>query len=298
MKKVGFLIVLLLRMYLSGGQSLLKDKDIIYQSYSQRWELDSIDKKGTFGLALYKPNYITPARVTSSVNKMPQSENPMYSASEPINYDKIETKFQLSLKTKIIQSVFRGKGDFWLAYTQVAHLQTYNSDLSRVMREINYEPEVIFIYPLDVRIFGGKLKSAGVAYNHQSNGRDFPLSRSWHRLVFDATYENKNWIVSFKPWLRLGEGTDIDSDENPAITDYIGDGELSVFYSYKRHQFYSVVTHPFTHLYGGSIQLNYIFPIKGLLRGHIQCFSGYGETLIDYNFYQTTLGVGVSLTNW
>ncbi len=298
MKKTSLFIAIIISCYISYGQSFFNVKDTISQTYSQSWELDSIDKKGTFRLELYKLNFINPARITSSVNTKPQSENPIYSATEAVDYDNIEMEFQLSFKTKLIQSIFKGKGDIWLAYTQVVHLQSYNSELSRSIREINFEPELIFKYPIYVRIFGGQLNSIGVAYNHQSNGRDFPLSRSWNRIIFDTTYENNNWIVSFRPWLRLSEGDEIDSDENPAITDYIGDGELNVFYTYKRHQFYTVITHPFTHLEGGSIQLNYIFPITGLLRGHIQAFSGYGETLIDYNHNQTTLGIGVSLANW
>jgi phospholipase A1/A2 len=34
------------------------------------------------------------------------------------------------------------------------------------------------------------------------------------------------------------------------------------------------------------------------LRLHTQLFSGYGDTLLDYNFRRTVLSVGFSLVEW
>lgn len=295
MKRVGFLFIVLIYTHNILGQGFFEGSDIISKTYSQRWELDSIDKKGTFRLVSYKSIYVAPARWSSNPNEKPQSENPNNSATETIDYDIVEVKFQLSLKTKLLQSIFWGKGDLWVGYTQIAHWQIYNEELSRPFREINYEPEIIFKYPLHIKAFTGEFKSIGFSFTHQSNGRELPYSRSWNRIIFDLSYEIESWIVSVRPWIRLSDGK---KDDNPAITDYIGDGELNLSYSYNRHQFYTVITHPFNQFQGGSVQLNYIFPIKGHLRGHLQAFQGYGETLIDYNNKQTTIGIGVSFANW
>lgn len=272
----------------------LFDKLIIKKTFSQEWELDSIDKKGTFRFVSYKPIYITAGRWTSNPNKLPQSENPNYSATVEDNYNKNEAKFQISFKTKVFQSIFFGTGDLWVGYTQKAHWQVYNKKFSRAFRELNYEPELILNFPLKTRLFTGNIRNIGVAFNHQSNGKDLPLSRSWNRIIFNIGYESNDWQVSFKPWIRLAD----EEDENPGITKTIGDGELNVGYHYLKHEFYAIATHPFSSFEKGSIQLNYVFPIKGHLRGHAQVFNGYGETLVDYNHKQTSIGLGISFANW
>jgi phospholipase A1 len=52
-----------------------------------------------------------------------------------VDYDNVESKFQLSFKTKVLQSFFLGHGDLWVGYTQISHWQIYNNDLSRPFRE-------------------------------------------------------------------------------------------------------------------------------------------------------------------
>ena len=277
------------------AQGTKKDTlDIIKKTYTQNWELDSLHRKGTFRLVSYKPIYVTAGRVTSKANERPTSENPDFEVPEGEDFNPIEAKFQLSFKTKVFQGILKGKGDVWVGYTQKAHWQVYNKITSRAFREINYEPEIILKYPVKLRLFGGEFKSVGMALNHQSNGRDVPLSRSWNRIIFHIGYQIDDWIITVNPWIRTAD----DEDENPNITKYVGNGEVNINYTYNRSEFYAIATHPFKRLEGGSIQLNYVFPIKGHLRGHVQFFSGYGETLIDYNHQQTTIGLGVSFANW
>lgn len=266
------------------------------RSIAQRWELDSASRQGVLRLTYYKPFYVTAGRWSSNPNVQPTSLNPNYSVPDPIDYNQYEAKFQLSFKTKLLQTIFWGYGDLWMAYTQKAHWQIYNTNVSRPFRELNYEPELILNFPLNIKIGSFKARTFGVAFNHQSNGRSLPRSRSWNRIIFHMGVESARWMVVVRPWIRLPD----EDDENPAITDYIGRGELTVAYSAGRHQFYLVATHPlqFDLLERGSTQFNWIVPVSGQVRLQVQGSTGYGETLIDYNHRQTTLGIGVSFIDW
>lgn len=269
---------------------------------TERWDLNDAESesKGLFVIKQYKPVYVLLAKVSSDVNKQPQSDGPNNSIPEAAPLNKTETKFQLSLKTKIFNDVFGKKrgGDFWVGYTQTSFWQVYNSEISRPFRETNYEPELMFILPVHYRVFGFESAFMGIGITHQSNGRSNPLSRSWNRVVAQFAWEGKNTSVVFKPWLRLQESADV--DDNPGIENYVGRGELLVAYGKGRHDLSCQARHSmrFGDNNRGSIQLSYAFRIWDHLKFHTQFFTGYGESMIDYNHRQTTLGFGLSLTEW
>jgi len=280
------------------SQGLFSRPDsLVTKTLSQDWELDSDSRRGTFKLNSYKPFYVHPIHYSGNVNQAPQSEGLDNALPEPINLDNVEVKLQISFKTKVIQSFLFGKGDVWVGYTQVAHWQVYNKKLSRPFRELNYEPELIATYPVDFKILGFQAKMVSLGFNHQSNGRQDPISRSWNRLMFQLAMERDNFQIYLKPWLRLDGSAE--DDDNPKITEYIGRAETTVIYKKNGTSISALVTNSLSFKDNrGSVQLNYLFPIKNNLRAHLQLFTGYGESLIDYNHYQTTASIGLSFVDW
>lgn len=264
---------------------------------SQRWELDREDKYGLFKFTYYRPNYILPVLWSNEVNRSPQS--PTYgSVGTEIPYQDVEGAFQLSFKMKMVEEVFGTPSDIWIGYTQQSHWQIYNSDLSRPFRENDFEPEAMWVVPTDYRLLGlrGRLLSFGLV--HQSNGRAEPLSRSWNRAYAMVGLERDSFVLQAKAWKRLGESDA--SDDNPDIVDYIGKAEVLGFYqwpggssttlrlrtTFKREPSW------------GSAQFDWRFAFTRNLYGYFQVFSGYGESLIDYNFRKTSVGLGISIGNW
>jgi phospholipase A1 len=264
----------------------------------RRWELSEESKLGVWNIRAYQPVYLLPVFWTSDKNEYPESPNLNNTVTDKQNLTSSEAKFQISLKTKAWENIFGNNGDLWLGYTQSSRWQVYNSEESRPFRETNYEPEASLMFRTNYELLGLNARLLGVTLNHQSNGRSDPLSRSWNRVIFNLGFEKDNFALMLRPWYRIEE--DVKDDNNPDIKDYIGRGDLTAFYRHKENDFSLMLRHS---LKGGdkshgAVQFDWAFPIKGKLRGHLQLFEGYGESLIDYNHRATYVGLGVSLMNW
>ena len=264
----------------------------------RRWELSEESKLGVWNIRAYQPVYLLPAFWTSDKNEFPSSPNPNNTVKDQQNLTSTEAKFQISLKTKALENILGNNGDVWLGYTQSSRWQVYNSEESRPFRETNYEPEASLMFRTNYEILGLNARLLGVTLNHQSNGRSDPLSRSWNRVIFNLGFEKDNFALMLRPWYRVEENAK--DDNNPDIKDYIGRGDLTAFYRKGENDFSLMLRHS---LKGGdkshgAVQFDWAFPIKGKLRGHLQLFDGYGESLIDYNHHATYAGLGVSLMNW
>lgn len=266
----------------------------------KRWELSPDSKLGTWNIRAHQPVYLMPGFWTSDKNERPSSpnENNTVQVGDDQNLKSMEAKFQLSLKTKAVENLFGDNGDIWFGYTQSSRWQVYNADTSRPFRETNYEPEASLIFRTNYEILGLNARLLGLTFNHQSNGRADPLSRSWNRVMLNLGFERDNFALMVRPWYRIEENAN--DDNNPDIKNYMGRGDLTAFYRWNDHDFSLMLRHS---LKGGddahgAAQFDWAFPISGKLRGHFQLFDGYGESLIDYNHRATYVGLGVSLMNW
>jgi phospholipase A1/A2 len=261
---------------------------------SELWELD--DKCGRFGLRTYRPNYLLFGRYSNAPDAYPTS--PTHPAAPAQSARRTEAKFQVSLRFKLLEDLPLGGADVWAAYTQQSSWQLYDSANSRPFRETDYEPEIMVVLPTryDTHLFGltGRYVSLGIV--HQSNGQSDPLSRSWNRVYGQFGFDAGGFSLQVRPWVRLREP--ISSDDNPDIEHYLGHMDLVASYSIGKVEA-SLLLRDNLHEHSnrGSAKLDLSFrawPQRNL-RFYLQAFAGYGETLIDYNHRQTTVGLGIML---
>ncbi|NIS75655.1 MAG: phospholipase [Deltaproteobacteria bacterium] len=245
-----------------------------------------------FAVTLYRQNYILFVTYDSDPNRETYE---FANVDAPENF---EVKFQLSLKILLWEKMFGNKnGNLYFGYTQRSFWQLYDKALSSPFRETNYEPEMFVRFNTDFTLLGLKHRFVSVGLNHQSNGRGRPLSRSWNRIYAEIVAERGNLVVSLKPWFRIPENER--DDDNPDIEKYLGYGEVTAAYGLRGHVFSLLFRN---NLRGrrnrGAVELGWSFPVTHNLRGYVQYFNGYGESLVDYNDASNRIGIGVMLSDY
>lgn len=210
------------------------------------------------------------------------------------NADKDEVKFQLSLGFPIWRGIAGDNSLLAFSYTQQSWWQALNGDESAPFRETNYEPQIFVGWSTDYSFAGWTLREVEVGLNHQSNGKAEPTSRSWNRAYARLMAQNGNWQVDLKPWYRFSESES--SDDNPEITRYLGYYRLKIGYALGESVFSANTRYNWNTGYG-SAEMGWSYPITRHVRFYTQLFSGYGESMIDYDHRQTRFGVGIMLND-
>ncbi len=278
---------------------------------SRFWELEPASDCGTFGIRGYRPLSLSWIG-SNSVNTTPNSPSAGHSATTPVAYSTSEARIQLSVRTKIARGLLTDgqspqRDSLWFGYTQQSYWQLFNASISRPFRSTDHEPELIYILPLDAPLnHGWRLRYGGLAINHQSNGQTLPLSRSWNRIILMAGMEkDERFSLTGRIWARVPERAH--QDDNPDIADHIGRAEVAALWNInKTHSLGVTLRHSLRSQARGSVRLEWLQAFGQTradgeasgLRLHTQLFSGYGDSLLDYNRRRTVLSVGLSLVDF
>jgi phospholipase A1 len=249
-----------------------------------------------FTLMSHKPNYFLLGAYNSDGYNSSYFEEQYDEPS--IQLDDTEAQFQISLKVPLGINIFN-TFDVYAAYTNRSFWQLYNSEISSPFRETNHEPEAWVQFTPGWEIFGFKNSANAIGFVHQSNGQGGVLSRSWNRIFANFVFQRGNFAIGFKPWIRISESAE--DDDNPDITDYMGHYELRAGYKWNEHVFSVMSRNNLESGFDrGAFELGWSFPLwtYPYVKGYIQYFRGYGESLIDYNQHVNRIGIGISLTDW
>lgn len=206
-----------------------------------------------------------------------------------------EAKFQISIKAYL-----PGALPWYIGYTQKSFWQVYDRERSRPFRESNYNPELF----LDWQAPLGAPRETYLRYGieHESNGQSIALSRSWNRVFLWPRYEGEDWDFALKYWWRLPEKDkdspgDPDGDDNPDIDRYLGRFEAYVTWHPANWAQLALMLRKGTRDHSGTYEVDASFgviPRYEQFRLLVQYFSGYGESLIDYNRRVEKVGIGLA----
>ncbi len=248
-----------------------------------------------FAISQHRRNYILPLSYSSNPNT--RGVNGLNDE----NVDRLETKYQLSMKLPVWLPQKEDASGLYLGFTAVSYWQVYNSSVSKPFRETNYEPEVFYSWNSEFEFAGFVFNQAQVGFNHQSNGQSGFRSRGWNRLFASITFSDEQAFYYLKGWYRIKEDPKNDpldamGDDNPDITNFLGHAELGYGLKLGKFNLLTKLRNNFkTGDNKGSVELNLSYPVNDRYDVLLQYFNGYGESLIDYNRHQQRIGLGIQL---
>jgi len=242
-----------------------------------------------FAITTYKPNYILPYYYTGS------PDNTVYASNTPNNEQikHAEVKYQISLKVPLWKNILGHSSSLYVAYTQLSYWQLYNQ--KTFFRENDYEPELFLANKINYFFSKNwQLNFINPGIVHQSNGMGTSLQRGWDRVYLEAIASTDHWMVDLKPWYIYST-----NGNNKNIAKFLGYGHLLVAYQFHQ-QVFSLQAHNFIENYAryATGEATWSFPLIPYVKGYVQVFSGYGQSLIEYNHRTNSVGVGLALNDW
>lgn len=276
-------------------------------TYVESYEIENIEdakvKRGMqkwldedFGLKPHRVNYILPFGYSDS----------KYKSYVPTDsYKKTEAELQVSLKLYLGTNLFGFGESYYLAYSHKAFWQAYSE--SSPFRETNYTPEAFVEFPIVDREKYFSMRTIRLGLTHTSNGQGSNKgvvyadpsqdpgnrSRNINYLYTELAFQHDTLLTEIKLLAPL-PGT-LDDDDNPDIMDYLGYTSIKFNYFISHHMFTLMARGNFVKGYG-AVESTYSYPLIDNAYFYTKIFSGYGESLIDYNNNITKFSIGFSFS--
>ena len=220
------------------------------------------------------------------------AELPALSVNEPMYFlmgGEGDARFQLSFNYRlfspdgaIVKLAPFLKG-MYFGYTQNSFWDL--GEDSKPFRDTSYRPSLFWQGKLEGREWMPQTWKAG--YEHESNGREDEDSRSIDTLFFEPRWQKKfadGSVLSFNPRIRAY----LDKEENPDIQRYRGFVNWAA--QYGRDDGWKFTANYLQGTAGyATAQIDASYPLGTEVFSnigsfiHFQYFSGYGETLLNYN---------------
>lgn len=215
--------------------------------------------------------------------------NDVYPSTNGHTAKAIETEFQFSIKYDFATSLLGLDEIYSFAYTQKSFWQLYEE--SAYFRETNYNPEAFVTIPMGEWNYLSALKALRFSFEHQSNGRGGAEERSWNYSVATLYFQTGPLFTELQVWKDVGS-----LEYNLDLMEYMGYGQVKFILPYKKHLLKVAFRDPFSRTRGS--ELNYTYPMNKSndLFFYLKAFSGYGESLIDYDNRVEKIGIGFSIS--
>ena len=266
-----FLVFLLGEGVVAVAQQPEKDEEKVPEIQAEDSLMQALGNIPAF--TIYKDNYI----VTGT----------SFSGGRVTKYNS-DAKFQISLRHRLYRNLLPYRIYVFLTYTQKSFWDIYRK--SAPFAETNYNPTIGF-----GRNFIRNRRIAGIGmvqFEHESNGRDSIKSRSWNRFTFTGIYiPDQNFSFQAKAWIAL-----MVAKENKHLTRYAGIGHLAATYASDNGRMSASVL--MVKRGGWNLNANWQLGVAWRLFKednqylYFQYYSGYGESLIDYNRFHRYFRVG------
>ncbi len=262
---VGLFCLFLIPSSISAQVFVVKNK-VAYNPDSVRRELE----KAPY-FSLFKDNYFAGG---TSVGSKPTVKNS-------------NVKFQISISQRLTKSQLPFDTYLFVAYTQKNIWNVFEESLP--MQDMNFNPG-IGLGHLIIR----KNKYIGKAYfmiEHESNGKDSILSRSWNKVTLATSLMiSNNFELQLKAWVPI-----IDSGNNKDILTYNGLGQTALNYMTDngRLRLATIITWRKKFMrFNSQWEISYKLSRKENQFLFLQYYNGYGENLLDYNKFKSIVRIG------